>query len=239
MLNRVLSNISEEELDSGETELTDTYHKLIRNFINTIKEEIEDSHNWSCMRRTCTSTVTGGNGYSSNFQYAAADIPSNSRLARMPIPTAGCYKNLMFDVTDSGDEYRMIEMDLKEIVDRLVLNDEQVAEPAHFALDPSASAVVARVHPIPVANRSLQGEFYVPQDSFVGDSNDIDTSINLPPGAIKALELGATWFALEERGEELGTNVSFAEQRYRTALDTAINRDDTEGSGNDYDLVPV
>jgi hypothetical protein len=239
MLNRVLSNVSEEEIDSGETEITDTYHKLVRNFINTIKEEIEDSHNWSCMRRTCTATVTGGNGYSSNFQYSGSDIPANSRLARMPITVAGMYRPLMFDVTDSGEEFCMTEVDLKEVVRRLVIDDEQVTEPNYFALDSSAIAVMARIHPAPISDRDLQGEFYVPQDSFVGDSNDIDTTINLPPGAIKALELGATWYALEERGEELGTNVSFSESRYRVALDAAINRDDNEGSGDDYDMVPV
>ena len=120
----------------------------------------------------------------------------------------------MFDITDSGDESRMVEMDLKQIVSRLVLDDEQVTEPVNFAMDSTADAVVVRVHPIPSSNRNLQGEFYVPQDAFVGDSNDLDTAINLPPTALKALETGATWFALEERGEELGTNVNFSEQRY-------------------------
>ena len=239
LLNRVLSNVSEEELDSGEMELTDTYHKLIRNFINTIKEEIEDSHNWSCMRRTCVATITGGNSYSSNFQYSGTDIGSSSRLARMPIAEAGIILPLMFDVTDSGDEYRMIETDLKAVISHGVLDTTQVTAPSNFALDPAADAIVARVYPAPTGDRSLQGEFYVPGATFLGDSNDIDGTINLPHGAIKALELGATWFAMEERGEELGTNVNFSQQRYLVALDAAINRDDVEGSGEDYELVPT
>lgn len=238
LLNRVLINISEDEVDSGATEITETNHKLIRNFINTIKTEIEDSHNWSTMRKTCTATITAGNKYSSNFQNASNDISAASRLARMPVPERGQFLPLAFDVTTSGQYYRLIEADLKYVLHEQVVRTDTADRPYTFANDPSADAVVARFPNAFSTERSLQFEFYVPQDDFAGDTADIDTAINLPPAAIKALELGATWYAYEERGEELGTGVDFTETRYMKALDSAINRDDTEGSGDDYQLVP-
>ena len=239
LMNNVLINISEDQIESGDNAISKDYEFLVRNFVNAILNEVQDAHNWSCMRRTCTSTVTAGNGYGSNFQYNAADIPSNSRLARQMIPECGYIRPLAFDVTDAAAPLALQEMDLKEVLYRQTIDSTATANFNWFATDPAANAVVARIHPITTTNRSLQFDFYVPQDEFVADNSDLDTVVNLPHAAVKAVEFGATWFAFEERGEELGTNVMFTEQRYRMALDAAISRDDVEGSGGDYDLVPV
>lgn len=239
LLNRILVNVSEDELASGESEISETYHKLIRNFINIFKEEIEESHNWSCMRKTCTATVSAGNKVSTNMSDGSAFIPSNSRLARLPVPEVGYIVPIAFDVTTAGEYYRLKEVDLKWTLHEQLVRTAVPEKPCEFSLDPSNTVIVARFPNKFSVQRSLQFEFYVPQDAFDGDASDIDTAINLPVAAIRALELGVTWHALEERGEELGTNVNFTEQRYRIALDAAINRDDAEGSGNDYELVPV
>jgi hypothetical protein len=218
--------------------LSDAYHKLLKNFINHIMIEVQDAHNWSSLRKTCTATVTGGTGVSSNFQYDSTDIDSRSRLARQMYPEHGVIRPLAFDVTDATQVYRLWEADLKEILARQAIDTNQVDGGIWFATDPAANSVVARVHPIPVSNRSLQFDFYVPLDRFTGDG-DLNTTINLPPAAVDAIELGATWYAYQERGEELGVNALFSEQRYKNILDAAIIRDETEGSGDDHTLVPV
>jgi hypothetical protein len=53
----------------------------------------------------------------------------------------------------------------------------------------------------------------------------------------RPLEIAAIWYALEERGEELGANAMFTEERFRKALDDAIARDDAEQGGNDLLVV--
>lgn len=241
LLNRVLSNASEEEVSSGSSALSTAYEKLVRNFVNHFLAEVQDAHNWSCMRKTCLATVTGGNGYSSNFQNASEDISPRSRLARQAVHgvSGGLYLPLAFDVTEPNYPYQLTEADLKEVVTRQNTSPTTANSEMSFANDPQANAVITRVWPVPTGDRSLSFEFYVPQERFEGTTADIDTLVNLPPRAVDAVELGATWYVYDERGEELGPNSMFSQARYTNALNAAIERDDTEGSGNDYDLVVV
>ena len=74
----------------------------------------------------------------------------------------------------------------------------------------------------------------MPQARFEGTSTDIDTSITVPHMPI---ELGMTYFAMEERGESLGPNGMFTEKRWQTALMNAIARDNAEQG--EYTLIPV
>jgi hypothetical protein len=37
--------------------------------------------------------------------------------------------------------------------------------------------------------------------------------------------MGVTWYAMEERGEELGVNALFSEQRYANMLNAHVSRD--------------
>jgi hypothetical protein len=44
----------------------------------------------------------------------------------------------------------------------------------------------------------------------------------------RVIELGAAWYALSERGESLGTNSMFSEDKYRRALDDLATKDQAE-----------
>jgi hypothetical protein len=41
----------------------------------------------------------------------------------------------------------------------------------------------------------------------------------------RILELGAAWWCLQERGESLGANSTFSEERFRTSMDDLIQKD--------------
>lgn len=82
--------------------------------------------------------------------------------------------------------------------------------------------------------QTFELELVVPQERFVADATDLDSNISVPAAP---LELGATWYSLEERGEELGVNSLFSEKRYRISADSAIARDAGEAGGPD--LVAV
>jgi len=73
---------------------------------------------------------------------------------------------------------------------------------------------------------------YLPQTRIGFDA--LDTEIQVPA---RPIELGALWYALEERGEELGAAGVFSERKYRQALDDAISSDSAESGG--FQLVPV
>ena len=52
-----------------------------------------------------------------------------------------------------------------------------------------------------------------------------DSPIMMPN---RVIELGAAWYALSERGESLGTNSMFSEDKYRRALDDLATKDQAE-----------
>jgi hypothetical protein len=41
----------------------------------------------------------------------------------------------------------------------------------------------------------------------------------------RILELGAAWWCLQERGESLGANSMFSEERFRASMDDLIQKD--------------
>lgn len=61
----------------------------------------------------------------------------------------------------------------------------------------------------------------------------VDSPILMPS---RILEIGAAWWALEERGEELGTNSMFTEERYRTAMDDLVGKD--RATQGDLIMIP-
>ena len=238
LFNNVLINLGEEGISGAVTTLEEQYHLTLRNFINQILFEIQTAHNWGSLRRTCTATVTAGSD-SATVQYAAVDISQSSRLARIPDSTSGSYIPLVFNITDPSNPVQMTERELFRIIRLQTLSLQSQADPVDFALDPFGSAMSIRLNPRPSTDQTISLQMIVPQSRFVGNSTDMNSDIRLPPDAVTALEIGSTWYALEERGEELGTNPLFTQARYDNALDSAIAIDDAGSSGDDYEMVVV
>lgn len=93
-----------------------------------------------------------------------------------------------------------------------------------FAIANSGSDTLSLyIYPKPTANRNYTLTMFTPQARL--SETALDTVIAIPA---RPLEMGAIWYALEERGEEMGTNALFSEERYRAALSDAIARDAEE-----------
>lgn len=230
VLNEVLRTLSEDEVDSGTTELDSDYHRLVASFINQIKEEIEDSHQWSSLWQDLPVTITASTD--------SADITGaneRSRLVRIqqsnqPQPVA-----LVFDITDAGNVSLLQELDYSDIVYRRRTNPNGTtsAAPAYFATKRGADGVPEIVvYPKPLAERTLSVTMVVPQDRLEDDN--LDVALQIPS---RPLLIGALWYALEERGEELGVSNLYTEERYRRALDDTISQDWAEQGG--LDLVAM
>jgi hypothetical protein len=56
-INRVLEKIGEEQVSAAATSITETYELLVGSFIQDIKEQIEEAHDWRALRQTNTSTI--------------------------------------------------------------------------------------------------------------------------------------------------------------------------------------
>ncbi len=232
MMNRVLNNLGEEEISSATTAIVQPYHLLLRNIFNQVKEEVEDAHNWRALRVRLTATVAA-NGET----IALTSANERSRVMRVQVPLNGMERSLVFDITTTTSPVRIRERDLADLwLLRENDPDTETLTASYFAVDNTVADVV-NLEVYPSATGTAQNYIVymtVPQARFEGTSSDIGTSISIPHMPI---ELGMTYFAMEERGEELGPNGLFTEVRYRDAMGRAIARDAAESG--DLNLVPV
>jgi hypothetical protein len=230
VLNETLRVLSEDEVDASATELDSDYHKLVASFINQIKEEIEDAHQWSSLWEDISVTIAAS---ADTAEITGAN--ERSRLVRIqqsnqPQPVA-----LVFDITDSGNVALLQELDYSDIVyrRRTSPNGTTNAAPAYFATRRGADGVPdIVVYPKPLSERTLSVTMVVPQDRLEDDNLDVNLQIPSRP-----LLIGAIWYALEERGEELGVSNLYTEERFRRALDDTISQDWAEQGG--LDLVAM
>lgn len=228
-LNRVLRLIGEDEVPLASTSITDDYHKLVGAFMNEIKDQIEEAHNWRALRSTETVTIPA-QALSANI----ADASESSRLVRIFQSDRARVIPLVFDTTDSADPDPLIEKDLAQIIYEDKVNPTQYQDPNYFALDNSAGdSLDLFVYPRPSGERTIDVTLVIPQARL--DDDDPSTVISIP---IRPLVVGTAWYCLEDRGEELGTNAMFSEDRFRNALADAIARDAAE-QGDNMELISV
>ncbi len=238
VMNKILINIQETTIASTATAISSDYHYLVRNMLNTLLREIQDAHDWTSLRTDCYATITAGATYG-YINDGTANIPAGARLVRLPDPRHGAYVASVYDVTDTSSPSRVIETDLQLVLQNQNLFTDQAEQPREFALDTYANTTIVRFNGLPSVDRDIELGLYIPQPEFAGTASDIDSCIKLPQNAVKALELGVTWYALEERGEELGPNSMFTQARYEQALNAAIAQNEVNGSGDNHTMVPV
>lgn len=227
IINTVLRTIGETQIDDAETEITDTYQKLVATFVNQVKEEVEDAHNWRDLQNehTCSITANTSSG-------VIVDADPRSRVARAKAEDR--YVPLVFDVTTASNPVPLIERPLTEILYRIATDYPGTAtEPCFFAVQaPGDGTLKLLVYPKPTITRTITVQMYTPQTRL--EDTDLDDVVLIPH---RPIEMGAIWYALEERGEELGQSAFYTEERYRAAIDDAIARDDAEQGGTDLVVV--
>jgi len=229
VLNNVLTVLGEDEIGAGVSELTESYHKTLLVFFNQIKQTVEDAHNWRALR----SSTVGTNTASSSTVTFSTGTNSRSRIIRWYNEVAGEEIPLVFDKTESTNPYRLIELDTPAVIYRQQLDTTSGDEPRYFypSVD-SAGNFRLSVYPVPPTVRSITALLTTPQEDFT--TTDLDTFIKVPP---RPIEVGVLWYALEERGEELGTQGTFNGELFNDLLGSAIARDAAEQG--EYNLVPV
>ena len=226
LLNNALTVLGEDVIAAGDSSLTEAYHLLLLEFANFIKEEVEEAHNWRALRSVESVTVVAN-----TTNIAITNANERSRLVRVLDDIKGREVPLIFDVTDTANPIPLREMDLSEVIRRNQADDTQ-GTPVYFALDnTSGDGLSLYVHPRPSVNTDIDITLVIPQDPLVFDS--LDTVISLPT---RAMKLGLLWWALEERGEELGVNTVFSQQKYQTAISDSIGLD--AGEQGEWQLVP-
>lgn len=221
LINRICNLTGEDAIQDTDTELTDDYHVLLLTCLNFVKEEVEDQCNWRALWHTETLSLVATSSVS------VTNTTDRSRLVRLHDTRRDRLVPLVYDVTDSNNPVPLIEVSLAEMLFRQTTNPQTGTSPSFFAVDDTtASTLTLRFHPTPTGTRSIKVTACTPQAEL--GEEDVDTAILVPS---RAIQMGAIWWALEERGEELGQSGMFTEERYRNALAAEVSREVEEQGG--------
>jgi len=235
MMNSVLTTIGSTTIPATNTTITDTYQLQVATFLNQIREEVEDAWNWRSLWVTYNINYLQNNTTQAIVDSVTGAVPNTrSRTLRMRDKRVGKEVALCFDVTTFGIPFPLEEMSKASILYfNTVLNQTPVQYSTGFAVDnTTGDQMNLMVYPPASANRVIQLTLCTPvpriDPTVAGTAGGLDTLITVPT---QPIEYGTIWYALQERGEELGTSTVFTEERYRTALDDAIARDQEESGG--------
>lgn len=185
IVNKVLIRLREPEVTSVQD---NPYSKLIGEFVNVVKREVEDSYNWSALRSTITATTTVGVSH-----YKLNGINTRSRILDVWNDTVD--SELFYQTTSWFD--RAFQGDPGSPNNPYYYNLNGVDTDGYQFVD---------IYPIPDASYSLRFNFVAPQDDLVNDNDTLLIPYQL-------VVEGALARAISERGDDGG----YTEQESRYA----------------------
>ena len=193
LINAVLRRLREDEVSSYDQS---NYSKLIGDFVNEAKREVEDAWNWVQLRSTTQVTTVSG-----TFRYNLTGVSNRYRVLQV--------------VNDTQD-YEMQLAPYKWMNLQFTTGNTQNASPSYYDINGNSSGDPnVDLYPIPDAAYIINFNMIVPQSDFSAD----DTELVVPSWPVI---LGAYAKALSERGEDAGTQFAEAANMYQTALSDAI-----------------
>ena len=188
IVNSVLRRLRENEVSSV---AENQYSKLIGDFVNDVKQEVENAWNWDVLRTTLTASTT-----QSLFNYVLEGAGNRFRIL-----------NVVNDTEDTKVQYRDSEW-----FDRVFATQPvQEGAPLYYNLngvDVDGNAQVD-LYPIPDGVYTIYFNIVQPQADLVNNGD-------VPLVDSKTIVYGTIARAIEERGEDGG--LVAAEQRYRSHL---------------------
>jgi hypothetical protein len=234
IINRVLIPLGhgDDQVADDATELTDAYHLKVAEWVNDFLQDFEDAAQWRVLRQRETVTVSA-NGISATL----TNSNERSRVFRVQDEHAGELVPLVFDVTDTNAQQRLREIDLAALLFKDQQNSNRVdssSGPQFFALNATADGMEVYIWPRSSTDVNLELDMIIPQSRLSYVTAGLDTTIKVPTLPVVS---GAVWWAMNDRGEEFGTNVNTAEDRYNNLASSAIA---AENAAQGFDeLVPT
>jgi len=196
LVNAVLRRLREDEVV---TVSESAYSKLIGDFVNDAKREVEDAWNWIQLRSTIQINTTAN-----TYRYTLTGSGDRSRVLQ---------------VLNDTQNYEMSRVSYKYMNKLFLLADLQYGSPYYWDINGNSSGDYnVDIYPVPNSSEDINFNMVIPQDDFTAGTDD-DVSITVPS---KPVILGAYAKAIEDRGEDGGTSLTRAQQQYDLALGDAI-----------------
>lgn len=214
LVNKLLCQLRETEVS---TVASNSYSKLLAMFINQAKDDMEDVWFWSCNEYEIDVSILADG----TRNYDLPDTNDRSFLQRRSADKMP----MAFDVTD-GEEAALTDISLRDLNRARATGgyDDPINDPNTFAINPAANG---RTYGIELLSPSATAKtwrtyWYIPQTELATDGSADDVNIILPN---RYIYLKALFYALNERGEEMGEPGSIAEVRANLALSAAMEID--------------
>ena len=202
LVNAVLRRLREDEVSIyNETE----YSTLIGDFVNQVKQEVEDAWDWSQLRQTVNfTTVSGTNIYT--MDGVTSDIAMGERFK-------------IFNMIDDENDTEIFPIDYAWLKRQNLQGTQQNSQSYRYMIEGATSGNPnIQLYPIPDGAYEIYIHTKIPQDDFTTDG-DILKVPSLP------VILGTYALALAERGEEGSTSFEKADMKYHNALADSISMD--------------
>jgi hypothetical protein len=224
LVNRVLRRLREDQVADL---TTDPYSKLIAEFVADAHREVVEAHDWTVMQKSVLVTLTAG-ATSVLLDEGSADLYSgytgvtNKATLRYidDQPVAYLYESYA-KFQDGEALHQMAQTTFDSREDAIRTRTSSTARPDRFALLPSSNGIGLYLDQPTDATYYLYLLFQDPEAEIDVDT-DSARSLVAPTAPVLA---GAVYYALNERGEEMGEPGGVAERRYLSALGTAIETD--------------
>jgi hypothetical protein len=190
IINAVLRRLRETEVtDVNETD----YSKLIGEYVNSVKKEVEVAWDWNALRTTLTLNTTA-----SVFNYTLVGSGSRFRVS---------------DVVNDTSNYMLQQKSAQWMNQRFLTVDTQLSTPSFYSFNGVGANLDSAVdlYPVPDGVYTLRFNVTIPQDDLVNNTD----SLQVPSEPIIQ---GVLARAISERGEDGGRMSNDQYALYRSAL---------------------
>jgi hypothetical protein len=223
VINSVLRRLRETE---ATTVIDNSYTKLVATYVNDVMKEMRDQWDWNGDIKEIRWTSTAGDAAARLDNDDATSVVTNAvyPTQRSAIVYDTRRRPVVVDVTDATGETQLWEDNVNDIRRDYNLGNFSTSAPSYFGYEWGENKGTLWYNSLLDKNRNYRALFYVPQEDLaVTDNTDAATEIQLPSFPVI---LGAVFYALNERGEEMGEPGNIAERRYLGAVSAAIENDD-------------
>jgi len=209
LVNKVLSRLRESQVG---TVTSSAYSTLIGEFVNDAKKVVENSWNWGTLRNTVTVSIlastrtynltSAGSVSAPNLRPNERSLLLYARDVTLPDP---------FPLTQYPIDWVQEQYDLSS-------SPQTTPTPCGYGIYTYQDSYYIELLETPTTTRTWKFVFKRPQDDLSADSD----VLLVPSDPVILL---ATNYALNERGEEVGSPGSEAEKKYLNALADATALD--------------
>lgn len=192
LVNKVLIRLRESEVTSVQD---NPYSKLIGEFVNVVKREVEDSYNWSALRTTIVLTTVPG-----IYNYNLVGSTTRSKV---------------YDVFNNTNDYSLTYQTTSWFDRAFLTGDNAQSMPQFWNFNgvTTAGDQIVDIYPIPDAAYDIRFNIHAPQSELVND-NDV---VKVP---FQIIIEGVVARAISERGDDGGYTEQ--EARYNRILSDYI-----------------